>query len=580
MRLGLGASAGAAAALVGACLSVGRPQGDFANYWTAASLWREGADLQRLVDYRWLADQAARLGLGDRLVGWPPLTPPSVLFLAPLLPLGLHRAELTWLVVQAGLALVVAWASARAARVPLWAGVLAVALGWPALRAHLAQGQLHLPAAALLALGLWAWRSERPVAMGACWALATGLKLFSWPLLLLLAAQRRWRALGAAGLVLALGATLSVALVGLPLHRQWLREVLPAVAGGWLQDPWHSGMSSLAAGLRHAWLPHPGLGDPVASAHPRWAVGVPAALGLLLPLLPAAAGLARGEDTTLRQGRLLAAAALAALVGAPVIARYSLVLLPPVVLLVSVEALRAGRQGLALSTAGAALLALAAPTVNTWPAHLPLLLGLPRFWALLLLYLVLLPRPGRSALVPLALALLVGLRARPPVPSGVDGAVPRDDPAFPLVASDLVQAPDGSLCFSGLTADRGGLPGHGWLGLCLAPGQVAPRRVAADPARHTWSPAVVEGQLRWSRGPTGAERPSPVPCRGGSLEEVEVDGQQDIAWRGPEGQQVRLTTHPGHDAWPVCDEKAGVAWFLSDRGVGLRALRLWSVALP
>ena len=557
--------------LLAACLLVGRPQGDFGNYWTAANLWVERADLLRMVDYRWFTDQAARLGLGDQLVGWPVLTPPSVLFAVPLVPLGLVRAEWAWVGLEAASALIVAWASARAARVPLWAGVLALGMGWPALHAHLVQGQAHLTAAALVALGLWAWRSERPAAAGACWGLATGLKFFAWPLLLLLLTGRRWRGLGAAAATLAVGAAISIGLVGWPLHQQWLGSVLPAASAGWFLDPWHPGMASLWAALRHAFLPHPGLGDPGAVARPALAVGLPAALAVLLPLLPLAA--------RERSERVLAAVVVGALVSAPVIARYSLVLLPPLILPVCVAAWRAGRVRLAVSVAVAALLAVASPTVGAWPPHLPWLLGIPRFWSLLLLYLLLMPRPRRVGLVPLGLALVVGMRAHLPAPGDVDGASPRDDPGFPLVAADLVSQSDGTLCFSGLTIARGGLPGRGWLGLCLDPGASAPRRVAADPARHTWSPQVVDGRIVWQRGPTGDPPPMPVPCRGGTLETLARDGQQDIAWRGPDGVLHPLTTHPAWDTDPACDEAHDRAWFLSDRGVGLRALRLWSVPL-
>ena len=51
------------------CWRLGPPRGDFANYYTAASLWWGGADLAPLYDLRFFNDHAARLGFGDRLTG-------------------------------------------------------------------------------------------------------------------------------------------------------------------------------------------------------------------------------------------------------------------------------------------------------------------------------------------------------------------------------------------------------------------------------------------------------------------------------------------------------------------------------
>lgn len=564
---------------------MGPPTGDFGNYLAAAALWREGAELARLYDYRWFTDQAARLGLGDRLVGFAVLTPPSALLAVPLLPLGVAGAGRAWLLAQVALALSTALLAARAARLPAWAGLLAWAPLWPALRGHLEQGQGHLVAAALVALGLCAWQRGRDPLAGAALGLAVGLKVFAWPLLPLAAATRRPRLVAAAGLVLLAGALGSVALLGLDLHRAWLAEVAPATASGMYVDPWHPGHQSLAALARRLWLPHPALGDPaLATGHARLAFALPAALALLLPLQAAAAGAAWPRLPPDARARLLAAATLAALVAAPNVSRYGLVLLLPPVLLAAAETRRAGRGALALALALLAALPAWAPTPATWP-DLPAL-GVPRAWALLALWLLLLPwRPWPAPRVlasaaAAGLALLAGLRAAPPPDPGLDGATPLDHPAMPLVAADLLRAPDGDLYFSGLSADRGGLPGRGWLGFALDPDEGLPRRVEGVDGAHVFSPRWTGEAITWAHGPDGAAPPAPVACGGGELLELRVDGQQDIAWRGPDGRVRRLTTHPAHDAAPACDEERGRVWFLSDRGVGLRALRLWWLPLP
>lgn len=513
------------------------------------------------------------------------LTPPSALLAVPLLPLGVAGAGRAWLLAQVALALSAALLAARAARLPAWAGLLAWAPLWPALRGHLEQGQGHLVAAALVALGLYAWQRGRDPLAGAALGLAVGLKVFAWPLLPLAATARRPRLLAAAALVLLAGAIGSVALLGPDLHRAWLAEVAPATASGMYVDPWHPGHQSLAALARRMWLPHPALGDPaLVAGHPRLAFALPAALALLLPLQAAAAGAAWPRLAADARARLLAAATLAALSAAPNVSRYGLVLLLPPVLLAATETWRAGRRGWALTLALLPALAAWAPTPSTWPA-LPAL-GVPRAWALLALWLLLLPwRPWPAprvlaAAAAAALALLAALRAAPPPDPRQDGASPLDHPTMPLVAADLLLAPDGDLYFSGLSADRGGLPGRGWLGFHLDPEEGVPRRVAGAPGAHVFSPRWTGEGIAWSHGPDGAAPTAPVPCRGGHLVELQVDGQQDIGWRGPDGQVRRLSAHPAHDASPACDEARGRAWFLSDRGVGLRALRLWWLPLP
>ena len=74
-----------AALLTALVVRAGPPQGDFANYYTAAALWWADSDLSRLYDYRWFTSAASAAGFSDRLVGFAVLTPPSALFAAPLL---------------------------------------------------------------------------------------------------------------------------------------------------------------------------------------------------------------------------------------------------------------------------------------------------------------------------------------------------------------------------------------------------------------------------------------------------------------------------------------------------------------
>lgn len=204
--------------------SVGPPTGDVANYWTAATLWTEGADLTRLYDYRWFTAQADRVGFPGQLVGFAVLTPPSALLLVPLLPLGLDVGLGAWWLLQGLLgvglaALLGALARPQSTRGhQLTLGLALLLLAWPAAQSHLRQGQLHLPAVLCLAGGLLCWRGKRDGWAGVLLGLAVGLKVHAWPLVALAAVARRGRVAGAAVATLVAGGAVSDALLGWPVH--------------------------------------------------------------------------------------------------------------------------------------------------------------------------------------------------------------------------------------------------------------------------------------------------------------------------------------------------------------------------
>ncbi len=567
--------------LVWAGLGVGTPRGDFANYWTAATLWTEGADLSLLYDYAWFTDQAARVGFEDLLVGFPVLTPPSVLFAVPLLPLGLEGGRLAWLLLQLLLALATGLMSARAARLPLWTGPLAFLLVWPAMAGHLMQGQFHLPAAACLAGGLWAWASERDLLAGALFGLATGLKLFAWPLVLLpLLVGRRRATLSALG-VMALGGLASIGLVGWELHALFLAEILPAASSGFFMDPWHQGMQSMGALCRALWLPEPRGASVLWFDSAPLAFVLPAAYGLFLPLLALAGAASWGRLHESQRGRLVAAAAFAAMVSAQYIASYSLVLLVPVVLF----ALGGRDRRPSLPRAVALVLVLCATAWAPVPAEWPepfALLGVPRAVGLLVAWGLVMPwsrsprRMGANALA-LALAALVGWRAIPSVPLDVDGASPLDTPGQPLVISGLALSErSGSLVFTALSSDRGEAPGQGWVGMSALPGGSI-EVLYTQPKTHVGRPRPMGAAMLWTDSTYAPQEP--VPCGEGTLHVVGGPLSGDLVYETAEGRTL-LSPHPGHDTEPVCDPVARRVWFLSDRGVGVAALQIWSVPLP
>jgi hypothetical protein len=76
--------------------------------------------------------------------------------------------------------------------------------------------------------------------------LAVLLKPVPWPLLLLFALRRRWRALVAAALVLSGGYLLAMVVVGPATTAHYLTEVVPLVSSAYRADPWNFSLASLA----------------------------------------------------------------------------------------------------------------------------------------------------------------------------------------------------------------------------------------------------------------------------------------------------------------------------------------------
>jgi len=561
----------------------GAPRGDFANYWTASSLWWEGADLSRVYDYRWFTAQSSRLGFSDQLVGFAVLPPPSVLFAVPLLFAGPVHGATIWWVVQGLFGVLLAGLLARSTQKPTWLGLAGLCLFYPSLQAHLYQGQFHLVAVVALAAGFVGWRENRPVLCGVCWGFAIGLKIFAWPLLVLSLLARQWRQTLAMVTTLAGGGVASVLLLGTPIHTVWLAEVAPAAAGGWFGDPWHLGYQSLGHALRVALVDQPG-GHQAFHHLPVVAAGLTLSATVAVVSTTVLAGL-RWEKLKLpERTQLLAAASICGLVVGAALSQYHLIWLMPAVALVLNKLHGEQNRSKFFMVFGLTLAILWVPLPTEPPESWHLLwpfLVVPRFWLLLLLWGVMVPWGAARSWKWLGVLLSVVAGFQATVSPNEVGVHPLEDVNGPLISADLVRVENGAVCWSGLRADRAGKPGRGWMGFCLNPDEHTATLEAWNAGSHVWSPSTnPQGGVAWSTASVEIEvRPRTGPD-GGTLFSKEEDGQFDIYWVGPLGTQLRLTNHPAMDVEPVWDPARRRVWFLSDRHAGVRALRVWWIPWP
>jgi hypothetical protein len=184
-----------------------------------------------------------------------PHPPTAGLLTMPLAALSYQTAAAVWLVFElACLGVSVALlASMTAPRLPAWgkAAITIMALAWYPVFWDLGLGQVMLPILALLVGARLALLNGRAALAGALIGMAVLFKPVPWPLLLVLAWHRAWRALGAAVAVIVVGYTVVALLVGPTVLVNYATAVLPAVSEMYRASPANQSAWSLAWRLFH-----------------------------------------------------------------------------------------------------------------------------------------------------------------------------------------------------------------------------------------------------------------------------------------------------------------------------------------
>jgi hypothetical protein len=251
---------------------------DFANYYLAASLYREGYPVERVYDWTWFQRQKDHAGIDRPLVGFMPSTLTSVLTIVPLSSLPPLRANRWWLVISFGcLSMTVVVMKVITNLTWLRIGVLTFLAVAP-LHSNFLLGQVHVVMLLLLALGAWLYFGERHFLSGIALAIAAALKMYPALFLLLFLVKKQWRA--AAGLACGMAGVvvLSFRLFGADACRTYFREILPWSFRGEIIDPYATAWDSLNALLRRLFIFEPEL-NPAPVAH------LPLLYAILHPLL-------------------------------------------------------------------------------------------------------------------------------------------------------------------------------------------------------------------------------------------------------------------------------------------------------
>jgi hypothetical protein len=253
---------------------------DFANYYLAASLYREGYPIERVYEWTWFQRQKDHAGIERPLVGFIPSTPTSALMILPLASLPPLPANHWWLVISFGLlSLTVALLKSISTLTWRRIGVLTFLAVAP-LHKNFLLGQVHVLMLLLLTLAAWLYFRNWPFTSGIVVATAAAVKIYPALFLLFFLVKKQWRAASGLACGMAAALLLSVRLFGADACRAYFREVLPWGLRGEIIDPYATAWDSLNALLRRLFIFEPEL-NPAPVAH------LPALYALLHPLLHA-----------------------------------------------------------------------------------------------------------------------------------------------------------------------------------------------------------------------------------------------------------------------------------------------------
>jgi hypothetical protein len=237
--------------------AMSRVDSDFPSYLTAARIVADRGEVGRLYDIPWFQEQMRHYQIGKPSAGkFAPFPPATALLLVPLARLAPLDA-LRVVTVVSVLCLIAA--IFLLARILVWSALdaaLLVLLSGAAILSALRLGQPYILVSATCILGYYAYQRDRPWLAGASLGLFTPVKYFPVVMLAYFGLRRQWRVLAGGALAVALVSGLSIAVLGWPLHVQFLDSVLGNHLIGKLsmQDPFSVSFQSFDSLFRRLFV--------------------------------------------------------------------------------------------------------------------------------------------------------------------------------------------------------------------------------------------------------------------------------------------------------------------------------------
>jgi hypothetical protein len=201
---------------------------DFPEYFTSATMVRQGQDAAKLYDGAWFREQTRRYGVGSgknpgEFRPYPPATSLLLLPLTGLKPLTALRVvtlvSLACLVCSALLLTgIFAWDLLDSA-------LFVLASGW-GLHAGLRFGHPYILMSTCCLLGYYLYLKHRPWPAGLCLGLFVPVKYYPLCLLAAFALHRQWRVVMGGGIAIAAVALVSIGILGWQVHQIFVVDVL------------------------------------------------------------------------------------------------------------------------------------------------------------------------------------------------------------------------------------------------------------------------------------------------------------------------------------------------------------------
>src|SRR3954452_16610911 len=180
-------------------------ESDFPSYYTAAHLVVERKPLREFYDMARFQQHMDSFVLPNRLGGYIPQTPLTMLPFVPLTKVGMQDAKRIWLMIDIGFLGGTIWALTRFTSFELSEVLGLFVLGFGALHTNLQLGQYYVFLLFLLTLASYFLVTCREFAGGGALGVIFGLKLIALPFILYFAWTKQWRAMAAMGIALGLG---------------------------------------------------------------------------------------------------------------------------------------------------------------------------------------------------------------------------------------------------------------------------------------------------------------------------------------------------------------------------------------
>ncbi len=228
---------------------------DFPNYYVSARIVLEGRDPARLYDDTWFQRQIYDYGIHQlgKFSPFPPATALVLLPLAHLSPLAALRVATSLnLLLLAGSAVLLA----RLVRASLLEAAVFVLLSGMGLVNCIRLGQLYIAVSFLLLLGIYCLAQKKEFIAGIWLALPVPIKYYPSLFIAYYALKGRWKMALASAAVVAIAFGVGIALLGWPLHVEYILSVFPEHLQSQLshQDPFSPAFQSIDSLFRRLFV--------------------------------------------------------------------------------------------------------------------------------------------------------------------------------------------------------------------------------------------------------------------------------------------------------------------------------------